>query len=184
MLRWYFSSWKIQKLLAKSGFVWQLLYIFPQQRLFWREVQCGIAPAQGGKRGASHWELCWDQVCPIPGATRALLSSSHPARSITCAVSAVSFLTRMTPGSILGFPWGIFWGSVKQAEPWLSLKAGKSSAPSSTCCRRLCTKEHLMQMLKTLQPSLQGRQNYKVHPVRKHNLHSEHCNKHLMESRV
>lgn len=79
---------------------------------------------------------------------------------------------------------GNFLGSVKQAEPWLSLKAGKSSALSSTCCRRLCTKEHLMQMLKTLQPSLQGRQNYKVHPVRKHNLHSEHCNKHLMESRV
>lgn len=84
----------------------------------------------------------------------------------------------------LGLSLGNFLGSVKQAEPWLSLKAGKSSAPSSTCCRRLCTKEHLMQMLKTLQPSLQGRQNYKVHPVRKHNLHSEHCNKHLMESRV
>lgn len=60
----------------------------------------------------------------------------------------------------------------------------KSSAPSSTCCRRFCTKEHLMQMLKILQPSLQGRQNYEVYPVRKHNLHSEHCNKHLMESRV
>jgi len=98
--------------------------------IFIVRISDNIPLVQGEKRRASHQGLVWgpslsgperQQGCPRHG--RALLAFSQPLGSIAGTGSGVNFLTMMTPASILGFPWGIFCGSAKEAQPRFSWKA-------------------------------------------------------------